>query len=114
VEDLDCREARRAELKAFLDGFLGEIDVLCVSVCMDAFPAACAPGVSAPAALGIEPALVIALLRWLGAACRRRGIPWLLGEVAELSPPHDLDARTARLAARLVHEMAFSAREGGP
>jgi formiminoglutamase len=105
VEDIDCREAGRAGLEGVLEAFLDDIDALCVSVCLDVFPAASAPGVSAPAALGIEPALVLGLLRGLGAACRRRDLPWLLGEVAELCPAQDIDARTARLTARVVHGM---------
>merc|ERR1711974_449470 len=35
---------------------LSNIDSLYVTICMDAFPASSAPGVSAPAAIGVEPA----------------------------------------------------------
>ena len=38
---------------------------LYVSVCLDVFPANRAPGVSAPAAIGVEPALVVRLIREL-------------------------------------------------
>jgi len=66
--------------------------------------------VSAPAALGISPAEVLRLIAVLGEQCRAAGVNWLMADIAELSPVHDLDNRTARLAARVVDELlaAFS------
>ncbi|HMZ32139.1 MAG TPA: arginase family protein, partial [Methanoregulaceae archaeon] len=45
-----------------IDAFVEPIDALQISVCLDAFPAAAAPGVSAPAARGIAPDLALSLL----------------------------------------------------
>lgn len=67
---------------------------------LDVLPAAIAPGVSAPAAFGVAPAVILSVLRVV-AASGRLG----LFEVAELNPRFDVDARTARIAARCVDEV---------
>ena len=82
------------------------IDNLYVTVCMDAFPGYAAPGVSAPAALGVDPIHVIKLLNWLGNAASSAGVSWQLADIAELNPRYDIDCRTARLAARLGFTLA--------
>ncbi|MGD9596964.1 MAG: formimidoylglutamase [Steroidobacteraceae bacterium] len=90
-----------------IDTFVDSIDALQLSICLDAFPAAVAPGVSAPAARGIAPDLALSLLaRVLERA--RHGEPQsrvVLAEVAELAPGLDPDGRTARLGARLVYDV---------
>jgi formiminoglutamase len=88
-----------------LQRFLAQVDSLYVTCCLDAFPASAAPGVSAPAALGISPAEVLRVIEALGEQCRAAGVHWLMADIAELSPAHDLDNRTARLAARVVDEL---------
>ncbi len=94
--------ARRA-----IDAFVESIDALQISVCLDAFPAAATPGVSAPAARGIAPDLALSLLgHLLGRAGHgKRDSRVVLAEVAELAPPFDPDGRTARLGARLVYDV---------
>ena len=105
--DIDFNMASALDL---LQRFLAQVDSLYVTCCLDAFPASAAPGVSAPAALGISPAEVLRVIETLGEQCRAAGVNWLMADIAELSPVHDLDKRTARLAARVVDELlaAFS------
>lgn len=98
---LDTDFSARAS-ESLLRRFLAEVDYLYFTCCLDAFPASAAPGVSAPAALGISPVEVLRVITALGALCRDAGVTWLMADIAELSPPHDIDERTARLAARLV------------
>lgn len=90
-----------------IDEFVGSLDALQLSVCLDAFPAASAPGVSAPAARGIAPDLALSLLRHLldRAGHGTASSKLVLAEVAELAPRFDPDGRTARLAARVVHDV---------
>jgi formiminoglutamase len=109
VEDIDCRLHALSEMELCIERLVEQVDALWVSVCLDVFPAHAAPGVSAPAAIGVDPALVVALLRHCGEACHRAGARWLLGEIAELNPAFDIDARTARLGARIAHEMVRAA-----
>jgi formiminoglutamase len=105
--DIDFNMASAQDL---LQRFLAQVDSLYFTCCLDAFPASAAPGVSAPAALGISPAEVLRVIETLGEQCRAAGVNWLMADIAELSPVHDLDKRTARLAARVVDELlaAFS------
>ena len=91
--------------KALLIPMLANIDTLYVTLCMDAFSAAEAPGVSAPAALGISTNDVIKTLRWLGMYTQQNNISWRLSDIAELNPAFDSDNKTARLAARMGFEL---------
>jgi arginase family enzyme len=68
-----------------------------VSLDMDAFDQAYAPGVSAMNPAGLTPLQVSGALAQLGAS---REI--VCFDVMELSPPHDEQGRTARLAAHMV------------
>lgn len=79
---------------------LERVDRVHLTLDLDVLPAAVAPGVSAPAAFGVPLAVVLAVLRTV-AASGRLG----LFEVAELNPSFDIDARTARVAARCVDEV---------
>lgn len=90
-----------------IDEFVDTVGALQVTVCLDAFPAAAAPGVSAPAARGVAADFALALLKYLldRAGHGARGSKVVLVELAELCPPLDPDGRTARLAARLVHDV---------
>lgn len=101
LTDIECREERATPL---LEGLVAEVDALYVTICLDALPASVAPGVSAPAALGIPVEFVIRCLRKLRATSPDTG--WLAADIAELNPRYDIDGRTARTAARLVWELA--------
>lgn len=101
IEDGDCGADRLAALGDEVAGLAARVDHLYLTVCLDVFPAAAAPGVSAPAALGVAPALVERLLDVAVASGKLR-----VADVAELNPRHDIDGRTARLAARLVARIA--------
>ena len=99
--DIDCSEERAAPL---LEALVAEVDALYVTVCLDALPAAVAPGVSAPAGFGIGLEFVIRCLRRVRAMSPE--CPWPVADVAEFNPRYDIDGRTARTAARLVWELA--------
>lgn len=90
--------------KQTLAPLLANIDLLYVTVCLDAFPASIAPGVSAPSALGVSPLFAIELLHFLKTACSQYNIEWPLTDIAELNPTYDIDKRTAKLGARLIYE----------
>jgi len=101
LTDIDCSEERAAPL---LEALVAEVDAVYVTMCLDALPAAVAPGVSAPAAFGLSLEFVIRCLRRLRAMSPER--PWPVADIAELNPLYDADGRTARTAARLVWELA--------
>lgn len=72
-----------------------------LSIDLDVLPASVAPGVSAPAAVGIS----LAHVRAVALALARSGRLALV-DIVELNPTLDHDERTARVAARLVHDIA--------
>ena len=71
-----------------------------VSICLDVFGIQYAPGVSAPQVLGLSPFHVLPLLKQLASSGKV-----LSYDLAELSPAHDEDHRTAKLAAHLVYDI---------
>jgi formiminoglutamase len=77
---------------------LSASDDLYLSIDMDVFPAHEAPGVSALAALGVPAAVLLPVIKTVARSGRLRAV-----DVAELNPTFDLDNRTARLAARIIH-----------
>lgn len=76
-----------------------------VSLDMDAFTSAYAPGVSAPAVDGFAPQEVAAFLRH---AARSGSLAAF--DVVELNPRFDLDGRTAKLAALMIAEVIAELR----
>ncbi|MEJ2602169.1 MAG: formimidoylglutamase [Gammaproteobacteria bacterium] len=101
LTDLECTPEAAAPM---LEALVSETDALYVTVCLDALPAAVAPGVSAPAALGIAPEFVVRCLRHLRAVSAAGA--WRVADIAELNPVHDPDGRTARTAARIAWELS--------
>jgi formiminoglutamase len=93
-------EAARERLAAFMR----DVDVLQLSMCLDVLPAAQAPGVSAPAARGVDYMLIEPLIDDVLASGKV-----IAAEVAELNPHQDIDAHTARIAARIVERVARGA-----
>ncbi len=94
--DADPSAAAR-DLLAAMDVFASTHDGLAMSVDLDAFGQAVAPGVSAPAPVGVPAGAV------LRAAAHLAGLPCAtqMG-IYELNPRFDRDGATARLAARLA------------
>ena len=105
LEDVDAHMVNLDKICAGLQDFMAGLDYLYLTVCLDVFTAATAPGVSAPASVGISSELVIRLLREIRNLSAELEVPIILSDVAELNPHFDIDQRTARLAARLVWEL---------
>jgi len=98
LEDEDAQDP--ADVVRFVNEFAAGVDALYLTIDLDVLPAAVAPGVSAPAGFGVPlPAIRAAAL-----AAAATGKLALL-DVVELNPSFDVDARTARTAARLIHDV---------
>ena len=104
VSDMDMGTRSIKSLEQHLVKFCESADKLYVTICLDVFPAYSAPGVSAPASLGVNPLIIMQLIRTL----KKFQHKTLLLEVAEMNPVYDIDNRTARLAARLIAEFTTS------
>ena len=99
VSNFDC-ETFSDHLKSKLDAFIKEVDVLYITIDMDGFSSAYAPGVSAPSSLGFTPSFVFNALAFLFQSKKV-----ISCDIAELNPDFDVDDSTASLAARLVDYM---------
>ncbi|QSR46161.1 formimidoylglutamase [Aeromonas veronii] len=87
-------------LLAGLDAFIARCDHIYLTIDLDVLPAAVMPGVSAPAARGVELAVIEPLIAHIRASGKLR-----LADLAEYNPNLDQDNRSARVAARLVHQL---------
>lgn len=93
----NCQWHHLARILNRLSTFLEKVDAIYVTIDLDGFSAAYAPGVSAAAPIGLEPTFVFELLKSIVASKKLISF-----DVAELNPRFDLDHRTAKLAARLI------------
>jgi formiminoglutamase len=95
----DCESAKIEfdALKARLSSFIAKNDYLYVTIDLDGFSSAYAPGVSAPSPLGFTPYFVFKLLQFL---INTKKVITL--DIAELNPSLDRDKLTANLAAKIV------------
>ncbi len=75
-----------------------QVDVLYLSIDLDVFGAAFAPGVSAPNPLGCSPDRLVPIIDYLARHPKLAAV-----DICELNPTYDRDQQTARLAARLVN-----------
>ncbi|SEF42213.1 formimidoylglutamase [Oceanospirillum linum] len=101
-----CGEAFFPEIEQEIRSFLSSLDYLYLSVSLDLFSIAAAPGVSAPSVFGLDARVGMGLLRLILHEAQRAEVPLLLVDIAECNPLEDPDGRTARLAAGLVYEIA--------
>lgn len=83
----------------FVDRVIDQNEIIYITLSLDVFSAVFAPGVSAIQPLGLFPWHVIPLIRQIAASGKV-----ICYDIAELSPHHDIDHRTAKLAASLVYE----------
>ncbi len=92
-----CRTYQLPTIIQSLQRLLDRNDAIYLSIDLDGFSSAYAPGVSAPSPLGYSPAFVMAVLDYLMASGKVVSV-----DIAELNPRLDIDGHTARLGAGLV------------
>lgn len=80
-----------------LEEVIAKADMIYLTICLDVFATPFAPGVSSPQPLGLFPWHLIPLIKLL-----RNSGKVVSFDIAELSPPYDIDHRTSHLAASLV------------
>lgn len=104
--DTELLSAGREPLACSLREFAAVCDHVYLSIDLDVLPAGVAPGVSAPAALGIPFDLLLYAVDVLRQAVDATGRhKLLLADICELNPHYDIDGRTAKVAARLCHHL---------
>lgn len=87
-------KAVEQELHTFID----KVDALYVTIDLDGFSSAYAPGVSASSPMGFSPDIVLECLKVILPSQKLISM-----DIAEMNPKYDIDNRTAKLAASLIH-----------
>lgn len=90
----------------FIDRVVDENDHIYVSLSLDVFSPAFAPGVGNIQPLGLNPWHVIPLMRQIAASSKV-----ISYDISEYVPRYDIDHRTAKLAAILIYEIIHHHRE---
>ncbi|MBL1073962.1 formimidoylglutamase [Nocardia sp. 2] len=95
-----CGVTDSDQVDTFVAALVDSVDQIYLTIDLDVLPAAVAPGVSAPAAYGVP-------LETIQRVCDRvtESGKLIAVDVAELNPAFDIDNRTARTAARLIHRI---------
>lgn len=107
-EDRAFHPANMAGVIRDLERFIVQCRHIYLSIDLDVLPAAEAPGVSAPAARGVSLAMLEPIIDLIRDSGRLR-----VADIAELNPEFDIDKRTARVAARLVHQLTLTGDAAG-
>ncbi|HRE30468.1 MAG TPA: formimidoylglutamase, partial [Candidatus Berkiella sp.] len=104
VQYLSCEEMVATGSKSiqFIENIIQSHDALYVSLCMDVFSAAFAPGVSAVSPTGLMPYQVMPLLQLLAASQKT-----ILFDIVELAPTYDQQGLTAKLGAQCIAEFLY-------
>lgn len=96
----DLHQGLREKCLDFVDRMIDENELIYLSLSLDVFSPAFAPGVSTIQPLGLSPWHVIPLLRQVSAS--KKVVSY---DIAEHVPRYDIDHRTAKLAATLIYEI---------
>jgi formiminoglutamase len=83
-----------------LTSFIDRVDAVYLTIDLEGFSSAFAPGVSAPSPLGFSPDLATEVIRIMLKSGKLISM-----DIAELNPNFDIDNRTARLATILIHRV---------
>ena len=96
ISNFEC-ETFSENLKIQLNAFIKNVDYLYITIDLDGFSSAYAPGVSAPSSLGFTPHFAYKVLAFLFESKKV-----ISCDIAELNPDFDTDEHTASLAAKLI------------
>ena len=103
VESNALRIQFSKEIKTWVEAFMSKVTYLYLTIDLDGFSSAYAPGVSAPSPMGFSPDIVIETLETILASGKLIGL-----DIAEMNPKYDTDQATASLAAALIHKVIHS------
>src|SRR5690606_13349842 len=97
ISDEDCTNKKWKRIAAQIEDFINEVDVVYLTIDMDCLPSSVVPGVSAPAAYGINLAFVERAVKRIMASGKVK-----MADIAEINPTFDIDGHSCKVAARLL------------
>lgn len=102
----DLHQGQQEKCYDFVDRLIDENEIVYLTLSLDVFSPAFAPGVGSLQPLGLTPWHVIPLIRQLAASGKV-----ISYDLAEHVPRYDIDHRTAKLAATLIYEIIHHHQE---
>lgn len=87
-------------IQEYLNTFCRDKNKIYLTIDLDGFSSAYAPGVSAPSPLGFDPLIIQCIIKWLVESRKLIAVDFV-----ELNPVFDVDEKTAKLAARLIEHL---------
>lgn len=103
VLDRDIESLEAASIAKRIADFAAQVDHLYLSVDLDVFSGAYAPGVSASSARGLVPGFIVDFIF----DCIRKTGKLVSLDIAEYNPQLDIDQRTAKLAASIIFDQVM-------
>lgn len=97
ISDEDCTNKKWKKIAAQITTFIDSVDIIYLTIDMDCLPSSVVPGVSAPAAYGINLGFVERAVKLIMASNKLK-----IADIAEINPTFDIDARSCKVAARLL------------
>jgi len=97
ISDEDCHYQPWDTLAERVKSFVNQVDIIYLTIDMDCLPASVVPGVSAPAAYGIDLGFVERMVKTIMASGKVKIV-----DIAEINPTFDIDSRSCKVAARLL------------
>ena len=97
ISDEECTNKKWKKIAAQIVSFIDSVDIIYLTIDMDCLPSSVVPGVSAPAAYGINLAFVERAVKLIIASGKVK-----IADIAEINPTFDIDARSCKVAARLL------------
>ena len=97
ISDEDCANKKWKKIAAQIRNFIDSVDIIYLTIDMDCLPSSVVPGVSAPAAYGIELSFVERAVKLIMSSGKVK-----VADIAEINPTFDVDNRSCKVAARLL------------
>ena len=93
----DCNHKKWKKPASQITHFIEQVDIIYLTIDMDCMPASVVPGVSAPAAYGINLGFVERAVKLIMDSGKVK-----IADIAEINPTYDIDNRSCKVAARLL------------
>ena len=87
-------------IRATLSKFMDKVDYIYLTIDLDGFSSAYAPGVSAPSPVGFSPEIALQTIEHIKLSKKL-----ISADIAEMNPVYDIDNHTTRLAAKLIYAL---------
>ncbi|WP_378174643.1 formimidoylglutamase [Aquimarina sp. SS2-1] len=98
MNNIDFTLENKTHIASIIDTFMSKVDHIYLTIDLDGFSSAFAPGVSAPSPFGFSVDIALVVIEQI---CKSGKL--ISSDIVELNPKYDIDNCTARLAARLAY-----------